>query len=1484
MAWIKDRWETPDPDIYVLNSRTLESLSAKRMNNNALTERYPVTENEKDVTIVFIYDGTIFGGEPLKDHAPSVFCRVAKRAMHGAKNAIRQIYFLPFEASDDLETNFDILLDRIDHIYDLCGDDSGPVVLMNVSRKAYGFISSPKEFSGIEPLRLLNRLGEFRFGNEKHEAVMSIPDRNVLRRNEFGKISKDNQTLVGEWFYAIRAALDGNRYDIDDDGYTYEIIRTEKQWEKFLDELWAAKKPGIDTETENLNRLANRLACIQISCDGSHAYIIPFDHPDITLPQKFRKRIEDDLREYFEYGKSEWHCYANAKFDLIQIIRELKLRWYNHAVFDVQGAQQQLDENRKFRSSVMLVEEKKMLPGFALDQLVIERGCHAYLRSSMGKEERANIFGQPFESVAEYGGLDAILTYRIHESQIAEALDRGDNYSKFVLVVTGQINSMIRAFVKMELTGLPIDRAYLASQQSATTGEFEKSRAEHRAKLYAMDTVKQANKILLKRKFGSETDLFGTSDKWVFDIDIIEHQQVLFFEVMGLTPTKVGKNGLPSTDKTFKAEYAPKDDDGKYLETALEEVQLFAEYGEFKHLFNSFMKSFYKKLFTSPDMRIDGRIRPEFKYLSIVTGRTGAGKPSLQNIPSRSKLAKVVKRQFITKPGSIYVKADFDSHEVRNWGISSGENNLVASYTAGMVAKRQFRLLDVTTPEDWKVFEAAMKPLDLHRQNCLSGDTLVQSDRGLLRMDDKNLLGATVMCVDGPAKVVNHIHNGVRKVIKITTADGKQIKLTPDHRVKAFDNSCGEFVWRKAGSLTVGDNLMGTLQNLPHPDNYVFELQDYPKMTGRGARATFISKKITRMTPDLAYLMGIIVTEGHIRYSKHYHFLKGNAGGSYVEITNTDLNVLRECKRIFSEIFGYESEIQEKKVSLREISGVQIKTIRPAYKFVVGSHDVVYKLQQLGLTKENIEGRPSYTTRVPNSIFKADAESQKAFIAGCIDGDGCVNPYTQMNSSSLEFVKDMAQLCHGLSIVVRIAKPTLNRSGKNLYRLYLCDGVDFHINDYSFKQSNGVNSAKFPSLFWKQILSSNELYDINTGETSISDDNEPRTRGWMKRRVKVFTDHKGKKFYINGSTNYLEKTYSIRVHDRHAYSDNIEYLLKRCDPSSYKKLRYLKDNLFYGSEITSIEDAGEENVYDLTIEKGKDPSFIANGVMVHNCRHFFGIDPSEVTKAQRSKVKTTVFGVVYGMSAMRLAVTLNISEDEAQELIDKLFEKFPDGSAFISITHQQGRKYLVCVSGIGRVRHMWGYLHLDRGVHGGMDRRGPNSMIQGIASDEGMEANYQLQERIWRLFHSQDIPYELEICNTVHDSTETISPIVTAPIACYLIEHAGSTLIHKRYSKRYGVEFNVGLELGFELGPSLGEMDDWNYRPEQLEVICRKAAEWSHKNLGYDLLTDKQWKAFKHNNEMMFEIRQDELRDTPKNGVSTHMYFGKAEAREIALA
>jgi len=91
-------------------------------------------------------------------------------------------------------------------------------------------------------------------------------------------------------------------------------------------------------------------------------------------------------------------------------------------------------------------------------------------------------------------------------------------------------------------------------------------------------------------------------------------------------------------------------------------------------------------------------------------------------------------------------------------------------------------------------------------------------------------------------------------------------------------------------------------------------------------------------------------------------------------------------------------------------------------------------------------------------------------------------------------------------------------------------------------------------------------------------------------------------------------------------------------------------------EITSIEPAGKNHVYDLSMAEGEDPSFIANGVVVHNSAYSTFL---ETCNADREDLTERVFD--YKIFPL-VAVTNNLYKDPSRRarsnnVVDFLFNR-----------------------------------------------------------------------------------------------------------------------------------------------------------------------------------------------------------------------------------
>jgi hypothetical protein len=105
--------------------------------------------------------------------------------------------------------------------------------------------------------------------------------------------------------------------------------------------------------------------------------------------------------------------------------------------------------------------------------------------------------------------------------------------------------------------------------------------------------------------------------------------------------------------------------------------------------------------------------------------------------------------------------------------------------------------------------------------SCVTGDTLISTDNGLLRI--ASLVNSAEKWQDIDIQVNTDEHeyradklylSGSAPIKKITTNLGIKINVTPNHRLRVIDNN-GEYVWKYGADLSVGDHLVTRLGKHP---------------------------------------------------------------------------------------------------------------------------------------------------------------------------------------------------------------------------------------------------------------------------------------------------------------------------------------------------------------------------------------------------------------------------------------------------------------------------------------------------------------------------------------------------------------------------------------------------------------------------------------------------------------------------------------------
>lgn len=113
----------------------------------------------------------------------------------------------------------------------------------------------------------------------------------------------------------------------------------------------------------------------------------------------------------------------------------------------------------------------------------------------------------------------------------------------------------------------------------------------------------------------------------------------------------------------------------------------------------------------------------------------------------------------------------------------------------------------------------------------------------------------------------------------------------------------------------------------------------------------------------------------------------------------------------------------------------------------------------------------------------------------------------------------------------------------------------------------------------------------------------------------------------------------------------------------------------------------------------------------------FGVDVDHVEPAMRRKAKEVNFGIIYGISAYGLSQNLNISRNEAQEIIDSYFKEFPNVKKYMDETIEKAKQDEYVETILGRRRYLRNINSKNFTMRGFDERNAINAPIQGSAAD-----------------------------------------------------------------------------------------------------------------------------------------------------------------------
>lgn len=155
----------------------------------------------------------------------------------------------------------------------------------------------------------------------------------------------------------------------------------------------------------------------------------------------------------------------------------------------------------------------------------------------------------------------------------------------------------------------------------------------------------------------------------------------------------------------------------------------------------------------------------------------------------------------------------------------------------------------------------------------------------------------------------------------------------------------------------------------------------------------------------------------------------------------------------------------------------------------------------------------------------------------------------------------------------------------------------------------------------------------------------------------------------------------------------------------------------------------------------------ADGRDIHRATaaEVFGVTEDEVSDNQRRSAKAINFGLIYGMSAFGLAKQLGIARGEAQEYVNRYFERYPGVLEYMDNTREQAKEQGYVETIFGRRLYLPDIRTRNAARRQHAERTAINAPMQGSAADIIKRAMIQIADWL------PDSGFDARLVMQVHD-------------------------------------------------------------------------------------------------------------------------------------
>ncbi len=481
---------------------------------------------------------------------------------------------------------------------------------------------------------------------------------------------------------------------------------------------------SFDVETRSIWRKKyNPLGTLQFATSPDEAYVLPWQHKETSFSPLEMVELSKLLTSLFKDPiKADAWVAHGAKFEntILQMHFGTMLR--SAPILDTQGLYFLLDETRTERKA----DKPKLKKGdspFSLKLLAKDfLYFFGYDAEVLAAREEGALLDMALRNLADYGGMDAYVTFALLERALELASEQG-YLEQMLRMAKGMYSPATRLVAHIEMTGFKT-RLHEARKLSSSRGPYERALMEYESKLKEFKVFQDANLLIARKKnAGNTKNVFGQVP-WVLDLSKPEHKKLIFFEVADLEPVSfTDKTGEPSVDDEFYEAYRKENP----------MVEIFAQYEETKKMRDTFINKIIERIDPETgddDCKIDQRIRTNIHYTQLVTQRWGMSKPNLQQLPRVEEqteegqfyIRKAVKDLFTVDDDCGLIQVDYKVNEVRWAAILAWDEEMArifnnaaklivearATGDPGMIKKAEF-LEDIHRNTASAAFDVAME-------------------------------------------------------------------------------------------------------------------------------------------------------------------------------------------------------------------------------------------------------------------------------------------------------------------------------------------------------------------------------------------------------------------------------------------------------------------------------------------------------------------------------------------------------------------------------------------------------------------------------------------------------------------------------------------------------------------------------------------------------------------------------------------------------